>query len=49
MPFLDSLHEVVAHYGYFAIFALVALESAGVPLPGETALVSAAVFAGKGH
>jgi membrane protein DedA with SNARE-associated domain len=48
MPFLDSLHEVVAHYGYFAIFALVALESAGVPLPGETALVSAAVFAGQG-
>jgi membrane protein DedA with SNARE-associated domain len=48
MPFLDSLHEIVAHYGYFAIFALVALESAGVPLPGETALVSAAVFAGQG-
>jgi membrane protein DedA with SNARE-associated domain len=48
MPFLDSLHEVVAHYGYFAVFALVALESAGVPMPGETALVSAAVFAGQG-
>ena len=37
--FLDSLHQFVAHYGYFAVFVLVALESAGVPLPGETALV----------
>ena len=45
MPFLHHLHQLVAEYGYFAIFALVALESAGVPMPGETALVSAAVFA----
>ena len=30
------------------MFAIVALESAGVPLPGETALVTAAIFAGKG-
>jgi membrane protein DedA with SNARE-associated domain len=30
------------------VFAIVALESAGVPLPGETALLTAAVFAGKG-
>jgi membrane protein DedA with SNARE-associated domain len=30
------------------VFAVVALESAGVPLPGETALVTAAIFAGQG-
>ncbi len=48
MPFLHHLHQFVAEYGYFAIFLLVALESAGVPMPGETALVSAAVFAGRG-
>ncbi len=48
MPFLHHLHQFVAEYGYFAIFVLVALESAGVPMPGETALVSAAVFAGQG-
>ncbi len=48
MPFLHHLHQLVAEYGYFAIFALVALESAGVPMPGETALVSAAVFASRG-
>jgi membrane protein DedA with SNARE-associated domain len=45
---LESLHHLVAHYGYFAVFAIVALESAGVPLPGETALLTAAVFAGQG-
>jgi membrane protein DedA with SNARE-associated domain len=48
MPLLDHLQPFIAHYGYFAVFALVALESAGVPMPGETALVSAAVFAGTG-
>jgi membrane protein DedA with SNARE-associated domain len=48
MPFLHHLHQFVAEYGYFAIFLLIALESAGVPMPGETALVSAAVFAGRG-
>ncbi|MGD0764385.1 MAG: DedA family protein [Roseiarcus sp.] len=48
MPLLHHLHQFVAEYGYFAIFVLVALESAGVPMPGETALVSGAVFAGRG-
>ena len=48
MPFLHHLHQFVAEYGYFAIFVLVALESAGVPMPGETALVSGAVLAGRG-
>src|SRR5271169_1379825 len=48
MPFFDHLHQFVAAYGYLAVIVLVGLESAGVPLPGETALVSAAVFAGQG-
>ncbi len=48
MPLIESLHHFVAHYGYFAVFVVVALESAGVPLPGETALLTAAVFAGQG-
>jgi membrane protein DedA with SNARE-associated domain len=48
VPLLESLHHFIAQYGYFAVFIIVALESAGVPLPGETALVSAAVFAGQG-
>jgi hypothetical protein len=32
-----------------AIFIVVVLESAGVPLSGETILVSAAAFAGNRH
>jgi membrane protein DedA with SNARE-associated domain len=44
----EFLHHAIAQYGYFAVFVIVALESAGVPLPGETALVTAAIFAGQG-
>ncbi len=45
---LEFLHHAIAQYGYFAVFAIVALESAGVPLPGETTLLTAAIFAGQG-
>ena len=48
MPFFEQLHHFIAAYGYYAVFTLVALESAGIPMPGETALVTAAVFAGQG-
>ena len=48
MNVFHYLHEFVANYGYFAVFAIVAAESAGIPLPGETTLVSAAIFAGQG-
>ena len=41
-----SLHDLIATYGYWAIFVIVFLESAGVPCPGETALISASVYAG---
>jgi membrane protein DedA with SNARE-associated domain len=36
-------------YGLFLLFAIVAAESFGVPLPGETALIAAAILAKKGH
>jgi len=39
--------HVVSTYGYWAIFFVVSLESAGVPLPGETMLVGAAIYAGQ--
>jgi membrane protein DedA with SNARE-associated domain len=39
---------LVQHYGLFALFLIVMLESGGVPLPGETALVAAAIFASQG-
>lgn len=34
---------------YIALFFLVGLESLGIPLPGETALVTAAAVAALGH
>ena len=40
--------SLVADYGLFLLFVLIAMESAGVPLPGETALVTAGVLASRG-
>ncbi len=40
---------LVHHYGLLALFVIVMLESGGVPLPGETALIAAGVFASQGH
>lgn len=40
---------LVHHYGLLALFVIVMLESGGVPLPGETALVAAGVFASRGR
>ena len=39
--------HLVSTYGYWAIFFVVSLESAGLPLPGETVLVGAAIYAGQ--
>jgi membrane protein DedA with SNARE-associated domain len=46
---LDNISILIAHYGYLAVFCIVAIESAGIPSPGETILLSAAIFAGKSH
>ena len=40
---------MIAAHGYWVVFAAVATESMGIPAPGETALVTAAVFAGTTH
>jgi membrane protein DedA with SNARE-associated domain len=42
----DYLIGLIPIYGPWVIFGVVALESAGVPLPGETILVGAALLAG---
>jgi membrane protein DedA with SNARE-associated domain len=41
--------ELLLEHGLIVLFVLVAMESAGVPLPGETALVAAAILAERGH
>ena len=34
-------------YGYWGVALAIALESIGVPVPGETALVAAGLYAGN--
>ena len=41
--------SLVEHYGYLAVLAVVGLESLGIPLPGETVLITAALYAGATH
>jgi membrane protein DedA with SNARE-associated domain len=41
--------HLLISYGLVLLFAVVAAESAGVPLPGETALIAAAILAERGH
>ena len=43
---LVPLKGALATYGYLAVFAFVGIESLGVPFPGETMLVTAAIYAG---
>jgi membrane protein DedA with SNARE-associated domain len=44
-----TLDHLLAHYGYAAVFVFVMVESLGVPLPGETMLITAALYAGATH
>ena len=48
MDLAHHLHEAIATYGYLAVFVIVGMESAGIPMPGETVLVTAAILAGGG-
>lgn len=43
------MSQLIAQYGYVAVLVIVGLESLGIPLPGETTLVTAALYAGATH
>ena len=47
--FLAHLAPVLDHYGYLAVGGFVLLEDFGIPVPGETILIAAAVYAGAGR
>jgi membrane protein DedA with SNARE-associated domain len=50
LGFIVSTHTIdgwLESYGYLVVFLLVMIESIGVPVPGETALVGAALYAGS--
>jgi len=45
----NDLTHLLTTYGYLAVFLFVAIESIGIPFPGETMLVTAGVYAGTTH
>jgi membrane protein DedA with SNARE-associated domain len=47
--FLNALASPLQHYGVWAIFLLIMVEDFGIPVPGETILIAAAVYAGAGQ
>lgn len=47
--FTHTVDSWLSSYGYLVVFLLVMIESIGVPVPGETALIGAALYAGSTH
>jgi membrane protein DedA with SNARE-associated domain len=45
----STLTQLLATYGYLAVLLFVAIESTGIPFPGETVLLLAAIAAGTTH
>ncbi|WP_329310392.1 DedA family protein [Streptomyces sp. NBC_01262] len=46
---LAHLAPLLEDYGYLAVGTLVLLDNGGIPVPGQTILVAAAVYAGTGR
>ena len=46
---LGTVAPVLDNYGYLAVAGLILVENFGVPVPGETILVAASVYAGTGR
>jgi membrane protein DedA with SNARE-associated domain len=44
-----NISDLIETYGCLAVFGLVGAESLGIPLPGETALITASIYAGHTH
>jgi len=47
--FLQSVAPLLDHYGYAGVALILILEDLGLPVPGETVLVAASVYAGTGR
>jgi membrane protein DedA with SNARE-associated domain len=45
----SAIDDLLSNFGYLAVFALIGIESLGIPAPGETMLVTASVYAGATH
>src|SRR5512135_3349718 len=49
MNLLATLLDLFLRFGYLAVFLGVMAENVGIPLPGETILLAAGLFASQGH
>ncbi|MDQ3833889.1 MAG: bifunctional DedA family/phosphatase PAP2 family protein [Actinomycetota bacterium] len=49
MHILDDILSLIGQYGYLLVFLGVLLESAGVPIPGETILIASGVLVQQGY
>ena len=47
--FLNALAGPLGHYGIWAILLLVLIEDFGIPVPGETVIIAASIYAGSGR
>ncbi|NCO74074.1 MAG: DedA family protein [Cyanobacteria bacterium] len=46
---LEQLKELASIYGYWAVFAGIAIENTGIPIPGETITIIGGFLAGSGE
>lgn len=46
---LETIQEIAKQYGYLAVFLGIALESLGIPIPGETITIVGGFLAGSGE
>src|SRR5437667_11723310 len=46
---MSNLAHFLTTYGYWAVLVFVGIESIGIPFPGETMLLVAAIYAGRTH
>ena len=46
---LAVLFDIPPHVGYAVVFGLIAIETMGIPVPGETALITASIVASRGR
>ncbi|MBL7257331.1 DedA family protein [Paractinoplanes lichenicola] len=47
--FLHGVAPILDRWGYYAIAGVIGVESFGVPAPGQTIMVAAAIYAGAGR
>ena len=47
--FLEALASPLERYGLWGVFFLVLIEDFGIPVPGETVIIAASIYAGSGR